>query len=138
MDPFVFFFMLWQRTLRRDPVVNMEHQDPQPVPGTAPASVDRLALLDNGLDGISQRNIPVLIDMISPLDRGIARVQRILEIRGRELREYAKVGELNELRRSMEFLQRLMDIIGNETVRTPSLKCERQAIPVYNNKRKGL
>ena len=58
---------------------------------------------------------------------------RVLEARCQEIREYAKVGELNELRKSIEYLQYHMDT-RDEHVRTPSLDHERQPIPVYYGK----
>ena len=72
------------------------------------------------------------------MSRKIASIQRVLDVRGREISEYAKVRELDELLRTIETLRRRIDVRNSEALGTPSREQEKQPIPVYYGKRKDL
>ena len=104
---------------------------PVPVPSPASASVDRLTQLEDAPQDVRR----TLTGRIESMDREIASAHRILEIRGHEMRGYAKIEELDELRRSLEDVRQAR---SSEHVRTPSHEHEMQLVPMYYGKRKDL
>ena len=74
---------------------------------------------------------------IGSLKREMASMQRVIEIRGREISEYAKVRELDELHKTIESLRRRINVRDSEALGTPSHE-ENQPIPIYYGKRKDL
>ena len=69
---------------------------------------------------------------VGSMSREKASIQRVMEIRGREISEFAKVRELDEPHRHR------VDTREHETVRTQSGEHERNPIPMYYGKRKDL
>ena len=65
-------------------------------------------------------------------------MQGVLDIRGREISEFVKVREFNELHRNLEMLKQRVDTRETEGARTHSGEKERNPIPIYHGKRKDL
>ena len=82
-------------------------KSPAPAPSSASALDDRIAVLEEALTDVRES--------MGVLRREVASMQRVLDIRGREISEFIKVRE-------------------REAVGTPS-KDEKQPIPVYYGKR---
>jgi len=108
----------------------MTRNTSQGAPSPASASEDRITVLEEALNDVRQT--------MGSMKREMASMQRVLDIRGHEISEYAKVRELDELHRTIENLRRRIDVRDSETVGIPSQEQEKQPIPVYYGKRKDL
>ena len=105
-------------------------RSPVPVPIPASTSEDRLTPLEDALQDVMH----TLTSRIESLGREIASVQRVLDTRGQESHEYAKVRELDEPHRNINNLRRRVEARDSEATRTPSHDHERQPIPAYYGK----
>ena len=103
-------------------------RSPVSAPSPASALEDRIALLEEALNDGRQN--------MGSMKKEMASMQRVY-VRGREISEYVKVRELDELHRTVETLRRRIDVRDSEVVGTPSQE-EKQPIPMYYGKRKDL
>lgn len=70
-------------------------------------TADRLTQLENNLNNVRQKNIPVLRDTIEPTRRKIQQLHEILESqRASEVGTFARIGELNGLGARIESVPR--------------------------------
>ena len=105
-----------------------------PVPALNPASTseDRLTQLEDALQDVRLNSH----ERFESINREIAGIHIVLEARGHEMKGYAKIEELDELRRRLENVRQAR---SSEHVRTSSHDHERQQpVPMYYGKRKDL
>ena len=111
---------LWRKTLR----------SPIPAPSPASTSEDEITQLEEAFHDARQT--------VGAMGREVASIQRMMDIRGREISECAKIRELDELHRTIESLRHRVDVRDSDTIGTPSYEHERQPVPMYYGKRKDL
>lgn len=82
-----------------------------PAPGPLSATADRLTQLESGFDEVRQHNFPVLSDIIESTRAEVEELRKTVEYRRNEVGAYARVEELNELRRMLN--QHVRQCAGN-------------------------
>ena len=68
---------------------------------------------------------------VGAMGREVASIQRMMDIRGREISECAKIRERDKLHRAIGGLRRRVDARDSEAIGTPSHEHERQPVPMY-------